>query len=229
MTQDTASEPGYMGTQSLGAITFDGASKNYKPVMIFEYYATLRIVEKDRHVANTILQHRSSTKWLLSYVTDVDRHKELEDQLELDYQRNIDALVAKKIRLLKNPEFNEENLDKDDKLLCFSDACDAVIYEIQRFMNSAVGLVKERGIGVAFPWAAGGRFTFPMSLVPPDGRYQNVDTKRVYELRLWSTLMRTRAGAIQEDEREDDIQDEETLNDSGDNNTVTDQVGQKPV
>jgi hypothetical protein len=195
----------YQDTQSLSAITFEGSSKNFKPVMIFEYYATLRIVEKERAMATTEAQHKHYVRWLASFVMDEDKYIDINRLVDEKPQENLNRLVKKKKELLGKADFCETDLSPEERVHCCSDACDEAIYEIQRYMDSALGMVKERGIGVAFPFAAGGRFNFPMNTVPPDGQYQNLKTKRIYELRLWSTLMRTRAGAIVEDEQPDDV------------------------
>lgn len=200
----------YQDTQSLSAITFEGSSKNFKPVMIFEYYATLRIVEKERAMAKTEAQHKHYARWLASFVMDDDKYIDVMQLINEKPQENVNTLITKKKKLLAKPDFSELDLSNEERVSCCSDACDDAIYEIQRYMDSALGMVKERGIGVAFPFSAGGRFNFPMSMIPPDGQYQNLKTKRVYDIRLWSTLMRTRAGAIVEDDQPDDVDREDS-------------------
>ncbi len=201
----TAQNQAYHDTESLSAITFDGSSKNFKPVMIFEYYATLRIVQKERAVATSEAQHKHYARWLASFVMDEDKYTDIIKLIDEKPQDNINTLVKKKRELLQRPDFTEEELKDNERIMCVSSACDEAVYEIQRYIDSALGMVKERGIGVAFPFAAGGRFNFPMNMVPPDGEYKNMKTGRLYKFNLWSTLMRTRAGAIVEDDQPDDM------------------------
>jgi hypothetical protein len=200
-----AQNQAYNDTSSLSAITFDGSSKNFKPVMIFEYYATLRIVEKERATANSEAQHKHYARWLASFVMDQDKYDEVIRLVDEKPKKNLEKLIKNKIEKTQNANFSEDDLKPEERLACTSDACDEAIYEIQRYMDSALGMVKERGIGVAFPFSAGGRFNFPMNKVPPDGEYQNVKTGRIYKFNLWSTLMRTRPGERVDDEQDDDV------------------------
>lgn len=204
----SAESGGY--SEILTAHTIEGAGKNFKPLMMVEYYRTLATVNAEMLRVSGPYQVRWLTRWLMSYVTDVDKYMELEVLWDNVYNRLVGNLVEHKRTVGDSPDLTENDLKDTEKLDCLVNASGTVLYEVQRFMNSALGLVKERAVGIAGLFMQSGRHFFPITMIPEDGIYKKEDTGRIVEFNVRSTIMRTRLNRIEDDEQEDDLKDYET-------------------
>lgn len=164
-------------TLSLAAAVATGPQKNFHDVLIISYY-------KDREAANNKLLDvvgtkpdgvRLITESFLDFIPEKERYFELYNMIDTLNDDYLSEKVKDPYYIQKYQVKFPKDLPEDVKLEAMRRACRSVRYEVQLSMNSAHGLIKERGLGCGFPFYSEGRFIFPMRLVPPDGSYVRVD------------------------------------------------------
>jgi hypothetical protein len=169
---------------SIEATLLSGPSKNYSNVVIYGYYREkARISAALMEESMTRGKIRSLTRQMLEYLPTEEKYMELFnllDRLDEDY-------LTKRARELNVPI---ERLSDSIKIESMRRASELVRYRVQLEMNRAHGLIKERGVGISFPFMGQGRSFFPQSEIIPDGEYVSTLTGRKYVSRLHGILHR---------------------------------------
>jgi hypothetical protein len=188
---------------SIESALLRGGGKNFQPVIMSAYYkektqVSERLLDGSIDRA-TIL---SLTRRLLEYVPSIERHDELLAEFESTDRKYMEQRAA----YFKIPV---GQLSDSERIESARRASEIIRYKVQLEVNQAHGLVRDRGIGCGFPWAARGQSIFPLSEIPPDGTYIRKDTDREYTFRIRGILTRQQAAEPPQDDV--DVQESDTI------------------
>lgn len=179
-----------------------GASKNFSNIILTSYYSEKKLVSERLLDARldrlTII---SLTRRLLEFVPEESRYEELLAEFEaLEHK-----FLEQRAKYLKLDVPGK--LSDSEKIECARKASEIIRYKVQLEVNAAHNLVRQRGIGVGFPWGAYGQSMFPLSEIPPDGEYVHAVTGRKYNFRLRRILTRKNVAAepLPDEEATDDL------------------------